>query len=76
MAIIISTDRRNWLRAIMFDRFGFQLRSTDIAKILGVSVSTATRKKMDPTLLTLEEAIDIANATGMTDEEWGQLRRG
>ena len=74
MTVIYARDRTDRIGNILFNRFGFRIRSADIAKIINVSASTAARKRRDPENMTLGEAIDIANATDLSDEAWVSLR--
>lgn len=68
--------RADRLTRILFERTTARIPNTELAKATGRASSTIGRWKGDPEGMPLGAAIDIAKATGMTDDAWLQILRG
>lgn len=58
--------------------FGEGCRKVDMQKLskkLGINIRTLYNHRQNPYKITLEEAVRIAKAVEMTDEEWLAIRK-
>ena len=67
--------RADTLRKILFERTRVRIPVTEIARVIGKCPQTARNYIDRPETMPLEAVITYANAVGMTDEEWLQLKR-
>lgn len=75
MPRIRPRDRGEALAERIFRPHRVKIPNAEFARIAKCSPGTVSNYKNGRTPIPLEVAIDAANATGMTDEEWIQLRR-
>lgn len=75
MPRIHARNRSEKLARILFERMGiFRMRASDLAKATGKTGPTAKGYLEHPERMKLGDVIDFANRTGMTDEEFLQIR--
>ena len=75
MPRIHARNRAEKLHRILFERMGiFKMRAADVAKATGKSDPTARGYLEHPERMRLGDLIDFCNLTGMTDEEFLQIR--
>ena len=75
MPRIHARSRAEKLHRVLFERMGvFRLRAADVAKVTGKSDPTAKKYLEHPERMKLGDVIDFCNRTGMTDEEFLQIR--
>lgn len=75
MPRIHARSRAEKLHRVLFERMGvFRLRAADIARVTGKSDPTAKKYLEHPERMKLGDVIDFCNRTGMTDEEFLQIR--
>ena len=75
MPRIHARSRAEKLHRVLFERMGvFRLRAADVAKVAGKSDPTAKKYLEHPERMKLGDVIDFCNRTGMTDDEFLQIR--
>ena len=73
----ITTEKKNRERAItskIFYRLGCRIPDAQIAHLTGKNAKTIGNYRRKVETMPLMTAIAIANATGMSDEDWIALR--
>lgn len=70
-----ARDRTEELARMILTPYRAKITDAEYARITGTTSATIGNYRKARTKIPLEVAIDAANASGMTDEEWLQLRR-
>lgn len=74
MPRIHARSRSEALYRMLFERNRFRVPNSQIAKLLGKANTTIANWKADPEKMPFGAVITYADAVGMSDEEWRQLR--
>ena len=72
----ICLTRADRLKQILFSRTKIRVPNSEIARRLGCCNATIGNYRSDPERIPFGKAIDLANAMGVTDEEWILILRG
>ena len=67
--------RADTFRRILFERTKIRIPAAEIARVIGKCPQTARNYINDPETMPLDAVVRYANAVGMTDEEWTELRK-